>query len=120
VSNFLGGAEISARTEMLGLTNQLQNAEMQAQKAENTGGAKSADKVKKVAVEFESIFLGYMLKQMRKTVPDDPLFGNSTAKDIFYDMHYDNMAKEMAKAGGIGLATILYNQLSKMDGNTQK
>lgn len=114
MADFLGGSEIAARAQMLAIDNKLASAQVAAQKTkvENVKTGELAN-LKKVSQEFESIFLGYMLKQMRKTVPPDPLFGDSTAKGIFYDMHDDEMAKELSKAGGIGLAVILYNQLSK-------
>jgi Rod binding domain-containing protein len=38
--------------------------------------------------------------------------GNSTAKDIFSDMHDDEVSKDLSKAGGIGLATMIYKQLA--------
>jgi Rod binding domain-containing protein len=117
--DFLGGAEVTARTEMLGMTNTLQQAQIQAKKTEGTKDADYMKQIKKVSADFESIFLGYMLKQMRKTVPEDPLFGNTNAKDIFYDMYDDATAKELSKAGGIGLAAILYKQLSTIE-NSKK
>jgi flagellar protein FlgJ len=120
MSDFIGSSEIAARTEMLGMNNQLQNAQLQAQKTESKKDPKFLAKVKSTSIEFESIFLGYMMKQMKKTVPEDALFPNSPAKDIFEDMHYDNIAKELAKAGGIGLASILYNQISKLDAGEQQ
>ena len=115
MSDFLGGAEIAARAEMLTMSNKLGQAELQAQKANSPETKESVAKLKKVSQQFESIFLSYMMKQMRKTVPDDPIFGNSVAKDVYYDMHDDAVANELSKAGGIGLAVILYNQLSKMN-----
>ncbi len=124
-NNFLGSSEMGIRAEMIGMNNKLIQAELAAKKtaAVEINGVKNAkqpdkkylNEIKKASIEFESVFLGYMLKQMKKTVPSDPLFGESVAKDIFQDMQYDNMAREMAKAGGIGLATILYNQLSKVN-----
>lgn len=114
MADFLGGSEIAARAQMLSIDSKLASAEIAAKKT-GTDASKTGEtaRLRKVSQEFESIFLGYMLKQMRKTVPPDPLFGSSTAKDIFYDMHDDEMAKELSKAGGIGLAVILFNQLSK-------
>jgi flagellar protein FlgJ len=122
MSDFLGGAEISVRAGMLNMNNTLEQAKVEASKTTKTdksGEISEADKAKELArirdvsQQFESIFLSYMMKQMKKTIPEDSLFGDSNAKDIFYDMHYDNLGKEMSKAGGIGLATILYNQLAK-------
>jgi len=114
MADFIGNTQIGLRAEMARMDNTLRQAEIQAQKTEKTSKEAYLSQIKTVSQEFESIFLGYMLQQMNKTVPEDPLFGNSTAKDIFTDMHHSNMAKEMAKAGGIGLASIIYNQLAKM------
>lgn len=110
--DFLGGSEITAKAEMLTMTNTLQQAQLQAKKAEAPKDSKYMEQLKKVSKDFESIFLGYMLKQMRKTVPEDPIFGNSNAKDIFESMYDDATSKELSKAGGIGLASILYKQLA--------
>lgn len=113
--DFLGGSEIIARKEMLNLTNSVQQAEIQAKKVESKNKTEYMQELEKVTREFESIFLSYMMKQMRKTIPEDALFGNSIAKDIFYDMYNDVISRELSKAGGIGLATILYNQLVKIE-----
>lgn len=113
--DFLGGSEIIARKEMLSMTNSVQQAEIQAKKVENKNKTEYLKQLENVTREFESIFLSYMIKQMRKTIPEDALFGNSIAKDIFYDMYNDAISKELAKAGGIGLASILYSQLAKIE-----
>lgn len=113
--DFLGGSEIIARKEMLNLANSVQQAEIQAKKVENKNKTEYLKQLEQVTREFESIFLSYMIKQMRKTIPEDALFGNSIAKDIFYDMYNDAISMELSKAGGIGLASILYNQLAKIE-----
>ena len=113
--NFLGGSEIIARKEMLNFANSIKQAEIQAKKVENKNKTEYMQQLEKTTREFESIFLSYMLKQMRKTIPEDPIFGNSIAKDIFYDMYNDAISKELSIAGGIGLAKILYNQLAKVE-----
>lgn len=110
--DFLGGSEMSARTDMLSMTNKLQQAELQAKKTENTTQSDYMKQLQKVSRDFESIFLTYMLKQMRKTVPDDPIMGNSNAKDIFYEMYDESLSNELARAGGIGLGAMIYKQLS--------
>jgi flagellar protein FlgJ len=113
--DFLGGSEIILKKEMIDLSNSVQQAELQAKKVENKNKTEYMKQLERVTREFESIFLSYMLKQMRKTIPEDPIFGNSIAKDIFYDMYNDTISKELSKAGGIGLASILYNQMVKIE-----
>ena len=95
---------------MLNMTNKVQQAELLTKKTQVKDSAYIAQ-LQKVSRDFESIFLSYMLKQMRRTVPESTLIEKSVAKDIFYEMHDEEIAKELAKAGGIGLGAILYKQL---------
>jgi len=62
--------------------------------------------------QMESLFLGYLLKEMRATVPRSGLINGGMAEEIFTSMLDQALAGEMAGRGGIGLATILMNQLS--------
>jgi len=110
MADFLGGSEIAAKVDMLNITNKVQQAELLTKKAQVKDGAYIAQ-LQKVSRDFESIFLSYMLKQMRRTVPETDLVGKTIAKDIFYEMHDEELSRELAKAGGIGLAAILYKQL---------
>lgn len=73
---------------------------------------KNDKKLLDVCYEMESLFIGNMLKSMRKTVMESGFFGKSIAKDIFRDMLYDEYAKSMARTGQLGLAKQIYNQLS--------
>lgn len=119
MGDFIGASEIALRAEMSSATNKIQAAKIEAEKVEKTGNASEKayfKQLKKVTQEFESIFLGYMLKQMRKSVPKTELFGNSMAQDIFTEMHDETISKELAKAGGIGIAAMLYSQLSENAG----
>ena len=61
--------------------------------------------------EMESIFVGLMLKTMRKAVPQSGFFGESLANDIFRDMLYDEYAKIMARSDQLGIARQIYDQL---------
>jgi flagellar protein FlgJ len=69
--------------------------------------------LKKACQQFESIFLSYMLKSMRATVPDGGLFERGVTYDIVQSMHDEALAEEISQNGGIGLAKQLYEQLSK-------
>ncbi len=69
--------------------------------------------LKKACQQFESIFLNYMLKSMRATVPDGGLFEKGVTFDIVQSMHDVALAEEISQNGGIGLAQQLYEQLSK-------
>ncbi len=90
--------------------------EMKAQSFAASQGAlkDTPEGLKKVSQEFESFFLFYMLKEMRKTVNEVPLFHGGRAEEIFQGMMDEHIALSMAQAGGIGLAPIIYQQLSRV------
>jgi flagellar protein FlgJ len=69
-------------------------------------------KLMDVCYDMEAMFVGNMLKSMRKTVMENDFFGKSLAKDIFQDMLYEEYAKLMARTDQFGLAHQIYNQLS--------
>ena len=75
-----------------------------------------AENVRKVAQEFESLFMNEMLKSMRSATEvmsqDNPF--NSQASKQYQDMHDQQLSVTLSKeGGGIGLADVLIRQLSK-------
>lgn len=71
--------------------------------------------LKKVCYEFEAIFLNYLFQQMRKTIPKSDLIEKGLTYQIYEDQWYSALAQKMAEEGGIGLAKMLYKQLSKRE-----
>jgi flagellar protein FlgJ len=62
---------------------------------------------------FESYFIQTMFREMRKTSLDaNGLFAKSNAENIFTDMLDEEVAKQSAEGGGIGLAAMMYKQLT--------
>ena len=81
--------------------------------AGNKQAPKETDKkLMDLCYDMEAMFVGNMLKSMRKTITENEFFGKSLAKDIFQDMLYDEYAKLMARTDQFGLAHQIYNQLS--------
>lgn len=80
-------------------------------------GDKNSDgNMRKVAQEFESLFLSEMLKSMRKATDavgeDNPL--NTDAAKQYQDMYDQQLAVSMSReGGGIGLADVLMRQMQK-------
>lgn len=73
---------------------------------------KQEKELKEACKGFEAMFLSMMYKEMRKTVPENTLFGKSNAEKIFEDMRDSEMMKNIADGGGVGLADMMYRQLS--------
>lgn len=69
--------------------------------------------VRKVAQQFESMFTRMMLKSMRDAVGTDPIFGSDQEK-MYQGMYDDQLALQMSKGRGLGLADMLVKQLQKM------
>jgi peptidoglycan hydrolase FlgJ len=68
----------------------------------------------KVAAQFESLFVGMMLKSMRQANAAFAENGLFDSKDsLFYrDMHDQQLAIELSKGKGIGIASVLERQLA--------
>ena len=75
--------------------------------------AKVFVQLKGACVEFEAMFLNLMYGEMRKSVNEqDGLLPKTQAEKIMQSMLDEELTKNMAKAGGVGLADVLYKQLS--------
>ncbi|MCQ4321067.1 flagellar assembly peptidoglycan hydrolase FlgJ [Stutzerimonas stutzeri] len=82
-----------------------------------------AENVRKVAQEFESLFMNEMLKSMRaatEVMAEDNPF-NSQASKQYQDMHDQQLSVTLSKeGGGIGLADVLIRQLGKQQEPSEK
>lgn len=80
-------------------------------------GAAGTDKervaARKAAREFETLFVGMMLKSMRETVGKDMLAGKGQSEEIYRSMLDQEYAKAVAEQGGLGLAKMIEAQLIK-------
>jgi len=84
-----------------------------------SAGPKDAE-LRRVVADFESVFLSMLWKSLRDTVPKGGLLGGSLSSEMFQTMLDEKMSVEMAKAGGIGLARMMYRQLApQVLGTTQ-
>ncbi|MFN3599529.1 MAG: rod-binding protein [Aquificaceae bacterium] len=67
---------------------------------------------KELALEFEAIFLKEILKEAYKPLLKDKSFDTK----IYYDMFLENIGKELAKGGGIGLASFILKSMQRWEG----
>ena len=68
-------------------------------------------KLKDTCAELESLFIYYLLKEMRATVPKDGLFGGGKGEEMYTSMFDLQMANEIAMKREIGIASILREQM---------
>ncbi len=72
---------------------------------------KSDAQIKEACFELESLFINYLLKEMRATIPKSGFISGGKAEEIYTSMLDSQLAKEMASRGGIGLSSLLCDQL---------
>ena len=78
-----------------------------------TDAEREAKQLREACEGFEAMFLSMMYKQMRATMPESGLLGKkSNALEIFEDMRDTEMMNAAAKSGGIGIADMMYKQLT--------
>ena len=98
---------------------QLAGTEYRLQKNRLHGDRNTSDSIAKdkelleVAKKFEAILIHQMLKAMRKTVNKSDLL-NSFSLGQYESMMDEEIANEMVKQKGIGLADNLFYQLSRL------
>lgn len=90
-----------------------------AQETEKAQQTKDDTKLKKTCQDLEAVFLNIMMTNMRKTVDKSKLV-DSSQEETMTSMLDAEMTKDMAKAGGIGLADMLYHQLRTPDSVSNK
>jgi len=77
---------------------------------------KDAVPARKVAQEFEAMFVGLMLKSMRDTVGKDKLTGGGHGEETFRSLLDQEYAATAARNGGIGLARSIEKDLMRGGG----
>lgn len=80
-------------------------------KGHKTDAQKDA-KLRESCEGFESIFIQKMWQQMRATLPKTNMLQGKD-EQYWQSMYDQELAKNMASAGGIGLAKMMYEQLSR-------
>jgi len=80
------------------------------------GAGESRAQITKTADSFETSFLSNMLGEMFEGVETEAPFGGGEGEQAFKSFLMDAMAKQMTKAGGIGVAAAVQREMLKMQG----
>ena len=92
-----------------------------ASKEQATGTSKQVDaKLMATCKDMEAVFLNLMLTRMRATVPKNNLLGDQSQIETMQSLLDTEMTKNLSQAGGVGLAQMLYKQLSQANAVTPK
>jgi len=77
-------------------------------------GAGGRDGLRKVAEDFEAVFISQMLAPMFQGLETDGLFGGGHAETVWRSMMVDEMGKAVAANGGIGVADSVHAHLLRL------
>ena len=75
------------------------------------GPANTKAKAHAAAQNFEAVFLNTMFQQMYTGIDGEGPFGGNGATGVWRSLLTDEYAKSFAKAGGVGIASHVYQSL---------
>ena len=73
-------------------------------------------RIAETAKNFEASFLSVMTQQMFEGVKTSAPFGGGNGEALFKSILTDAMSKEIAKSGGVGLASTIQREMLKLQG----
>ncbi|MCW8931348.1 MAG: flagellar assembly peptidoglycan hydrolase FlgJ, partial [Gammaproteobacteria bacterium] len=100
--------KVEDRTNIYTDLNGLQNLKTSARKDANAA-------LPEVARQFEAVMISMMIKNLRKTGMEDPIF-KSQAMDSYRDMYDQQLGMELSKGQGIGFAKAIVEQMQYQSG----
>lgn len=84
--------------------------------ASHIAGVHTREQARKVALEFEKMFVSEMLGPAFSTIPTDGPFGGGAAESMFRPMLIDRYAEAAVKQGGFGVADAVMKEILKLQG----
>jgi flagellar protein FlgJ len=79
--------------------------------AQNLATDKADPRLRAACMEMESLFLTHLLKELRATVDKSGFISGGRGEEIFTSLLDVELSKKMSAAGGIGLSSLLLEQL---------
>ena len=99
--------------ETISLSNEIERVRHSIKTERNASLGQEDAELKETCCELESLFINYLLKEMRQTIDKSGFISGGKAEEIYTSMLDTHMAKQLAHKGGIGLSSIFMEQLSK-------
>ncbi len=77
-------------------------------------------RLRAAARELEAYFLHTLIREMRKTIPPNPILNGGKTEEIFQDFMDEEIARELARSNQLGLADMIYKSLEDLLKQTPK
>lgn len=81
---------------------------------------KQRSQARKVAQDFEAMFVGMMIKSMRDTVPTDKMTGGGHGEEVYRSLLDQEYAAASVKRGGMGLARQIEKEIIRQESHRVK
>ncbi len=85
----------------------------------NSENVDSPETLKRVADQFETLFLQSLLKSMRDASPGDPIFGKGSDNGMYQSLFDSQLAADLSQGSGFGLSELLVRQLGGAEAATE-
>ena len=112
IDSTLLGSSIDLSSTLQSVTNSDDGEAFKAA-LESAQASQDDSAVKEVCQQFESLFINMLLKQMRQTIEDGGITEKSQARSTFEGMLDEEMATQIAKGGGLGIADMMAKALTR-------
>ena len=102
---------VSRGMEGLSRDDRLERVRQSQKAAKHPRGDQVDAPLRNACVEMESLFVNYLLQEMRATVDKSGFISGGRAEEIFTSLLDTELSKEISASGGIGLSSMLLEQL---------
>lgn len=101
----------------INLTGGIEKVQNSLKSKETSSSADMMPELEKACTELESLFIYTLLKEMRSTIPKSGFMSGGRSEEIYTSMMDIHLANEISSKGGIGISSLLIEQLSRNSEN---
>jgi len=106
--------------QTLSWSNRIDRIKEKMEAGQLSSSSKNPAELKNACAELESLFIFYLFKEMRATIPKGGLINRGRGEEIYTSMLDSQMARELASGQGIGLSTLFMERLGVKDGSGEE
>ncbi len=119
MSDFLS-LPVSMPFETINLTGKMERVQQSLKSGNLPQSVEKSNQLKEACSELESVFIAYLLKEMRATIPKTGLISGGRAEEIYTSMLDSQISKEMASQRGIGFSSLILDRLENRPGEMKE
>ena len=79
----------------------------------SAGDGSDSERLRGAARELETYFIHLLIREMRKTIPENSVLSGGKAEEIFQDFLDEEIAGELARSNKLGLADMIFQDIAK-------